>query len=59
MKILDHFKSKSVIKQIILRLIWENEELKDSLRFGALDEYHDLFTLVSLKFNLIFLIHLL
>lgn len=30
-----------------LRLIWENEELTDSLRFGALDEYHDLFALVS------------
>ena len=30
-----------------LRLIWENEELTDSLRFGALDEYHNLFALVS------------
>ena len=29
-----------------LRLIWENEELTDSLRFAALDEFHDLFSLV-------------
>ena len=29
-----------------LRLIWENEELADSLRFAALDEFHDLFSLV-------------
>jgi len=29
-----------------LRLIWENEELTDSLRFAALDEFHVLFSLV-------------
>ena len=29
-----------------LRLTWENEELSDSLRFEALDEFHDLFSLV-------------
>ena len=29
-----------------LRLTWENEKLKDSLRFGALDEFHNLFSLV-------------
>ena len=29
-----------------LRLTWENEELTDSLRFAALDEFHDLFSLV-------------
>jgi tetratricopeptide (TPR) repeat protein len=36
-----------------LRLIWENEELTDSLRFGALDEYHDLFAHVSPESTLI------
>ena len=29
-----------------LRITWENEELTDSLRFAALDEFHDLFSLV-------------
>ena len=29
-----------------LRLTWENEELTDSLRFAALDEFHVLFSLV-------------
>ena len=29
-----------------LRLTWENEKLTDSLRFGALDEFHNLFSLV-------------
>ena len=29
-----------------LRLTWENEELADSLRFAALDEFHVLFSLV-------------
>lgn len=29
-----------------LRLTWENEELTDSLRFAALDEFYDLFSLV-------------
>jgi len=29
-----------------LRLIWENEELTDSLRFAALDEFYVLFSLV-------------
>ena len=29
-----------------LRLIWENEEQADSLRFAALDEFHVLFSLV-------------
>jgi len=38
-----------------LRLIWENEELTDSLRFGALDEYHELFALVSPDSTLIVL----
>ena len=30
-----------------LRLIWENEELSDSLRFNALEEYDELYSLVS------------
>ena len=30
-----------------LRLIWENEELSDSLRFNALEEYEELYSLVS------------
>ena len=29
-----------------LRLTWENEKLTDSLRFGALDEFYNLFSLV-------------
>ena len=29
-----------------LRITWENEELTDSLRFAALDEFYDLFSLV-------------
>ena len=29
-----------------LRITWENEELTDSLRFAALDEFHALFSLV-------------
>ncbi|MDC1024679.1 tetratricopeptide repeat protein [Flavobacteriales bacterium] len=29
-----------------LRITWEDEELTDSLRFAALDEFHDLFSLV-------------
>ena len=29
-----------------LRLTWENEELTDSLRFAALEEFYDLFSLV-------------
>ena len=36
-----------------LRLTWENEELTDSLRFGALDEYHELFALVLPESTLI------
>ena len=36
-----------------LKLIWENEELTDSLRYGALDEYHDLFAHVSPESTLI------
>ena len=30
-----------------LRLTWENEELSDSLRFNALEEYDELYSLVS------------
>ena len=29
-----------------LRLVWQNEELSDSTRFEALDEYYDLYVYV-------------
>ena len=41
-----HSQSLYSTKADSLRLTWENEKLTDSLRFGALDEFHNLFSLV-------------